>query len=51
MADGIIQLYFEYWNKIREIKRWGIIRKMRLTDHYKRAWEYEIINRKGFVIK
>lgn len=51
IADGIIQLYFEDWNRIREVKRWGIIRKMRLTDHYKRAWEYEIINGKGFVIK
>ncbi|RLF23130.1 MAG: KaiC domain-containing protein [Thermoprotei archaeon] len=50
IADGIIQLYFEPWEKAREIQRWGIIRKMRLTNHYKKAFKYDIVKGKGFVI-
>ena len=51
IADGIIALFFEPVEKVREIKRWGIIKKMRLTDHYKRAWSFNIANGKGFVIE
>ena len=50
IADGIIQLFFENIEKTRELRRWGIIKKMRLTNHYKKAWRFDIQLGKGFVI-
>ena len=50
IADGIIQLNFENIERVREVKRWGIIKKMRLTNHYKRAWHFDIRPKEGFVI-
>jgi len=50
IADGIIQLFFENVEKAREIRRWGIIKKMRLTNHYKKAWYFDIRPKEGFVI-
>jgi len=50
IADGIIQLNFEDVEKVREVRRWGIVKKMRLTNHYKRAWRFDIQQGRGFVI-
>ena len=50
IADGIIQLYLEPIERTKEIRRWGIIKKMRLTNHYKRAFEYDIKDGKGIII-
>ncbi|RLE92252.1 MAG: KaiC domain-containing protein [Thermoprotei archaeon] len=50
IADGIIQLNFDNIEKTKQIKRWGIIKKMRLTNHYKRAWSFDIKPKQGFVI-
>ena len=50
IADGIIQLNFDNIEKTKQIKRWGIIKKMRLTNHYKRAWAFDIKPRQGFTI-
>ena len=51
IADGIIQMFIEPIEKTREIHRWGIIKKMRLTNHHKGAWEFDIVESKGLVLK
>jgi len=51
IADGIIQMFIEPVEKVRGIRRWGIIKKMRLTNHHKEAWEFDIVEDKGLVIK
>jgi len=50
IADGITQLFLDPIENSKQINRWGIIKRMRLTNHYKKAFYYNIVNGKGIVI-
>ena len=50
IADGIIHMWMDNVEEAKSINRWLIIKKMRLTDHYKRAVKYDIQAGKGFVL-
>jgi len=51
IADGIIMLWMDDVQRASEIRRHGIIKKMRLTDHYRKVFDYDIVEGKGFVIR
>lgn len=50
IADAIIHMWFDNVEQEKEIKRWLIIKKARLTDHYRRAMKFEIQPNKGLVL-
>ncbi len=51
IADAIIHMWIEEPERKRTIERWMIIKKARLTNHYRRAIKYEIEPGKGLVLK
>ncbi|MFP3216173.1 MAG: ATPase domain-containing protein [Vulcanisaeta sp.] len=50
IADAIIHMWFEDVESTREIRRWLIIKKARLTNHYKKAMRYDIEPGRGLVL-
>ena len=50
IADAIIHMWIEQPEKKKEIERWLIIKKARLTNHYRKAMKYEIEPGKGLVL-
>ncbi|WP_243681222.1 ATPase domain-containing protein [Vulcanisaeta souniana] len=42
IADAIIHMWIEEPEKKKEIERWLIIKKARLTNHYRKAMKFEI---------
>ena len=42
IADGIIHLWMDDVKEVRAIRRWLIVKKMRLTNHDRRAHQFEI---------
>ena len=50
IADGIISMWLEEPEKKKEIERWLVIKKARLTNHYRKAMRFEIEPGKGMVL-
>jgi KaiC/GvpD/RAD55 family RecA-like ATPase len=50
IADAIIHMWFEQPEKTRAIERWLIIKKARLTNHYRKAMKFEIVPGKGLTL-
>ena len=51
IADGIVMLWIDDVQKVGEVRRHGVIKKMRLTNHYHKVFDYDIVEGKGFIIK
>ncbi|MGC9179605.1 MAG: ATPase domain-containing protein [Vulcanisaeta sp.] len=50
IADAIIHMWIEQPEKKKEIERWLIIKKARLTNHYRKAMKYEIEPENGLTL-
>jgi KaiC domain protein len=50
IADAIIHMWFEDVESRREIRRWLIIKKARLTNHYRKAMRYDIEPGRGLTL-
>jgi KaiC domain protein len=50
IADAIIHMWFEPVETAKEIRRWLIIKKARLTNHYRKALRFEVEPGKGLVL-
>ena len=50
VADGIIHMWMDNVEEVKEIRRWLIVKKMRMTSHYARAVRYDIQAGKGLVL-
>jgi KaiC domain protein len=50
IADAIIHMWFEPVETTKEIRRWLIIKKARLTNHYRKAMRFEVEPGKGLVL-
>ncbi len=50
IADAIIHMWIEQPERKKEIERWLIIKKARLTNHYRKAMKYEIEPGKGLTL-
>ncbi len=50
IADGVFHLWMDEVEKTREVKRYMIIKKMRMTNHVRKAFLVEIEPGKGFVL-
>ncbi|BDR91090.1 ATPase domain-containing protein [Vulcanisaeta souniana] len=50
IADAIIHMWIEEPEKKKEIERWLIIKKARLTNHYRKAMKFEIEPGKGLTL-
>jgi KaiC domain protein len=50
IADAIIHMWFEDVEANKEIRRWLIIKKARLTNHYKKAMRYDIEPGRGLTL-
>ena len=50
IADAIISMWLEEPERTKEIQRWLIIKKARLTNHYRKAMKFEIEPGKGMVL-
>ena len=50
IADAIIHMWFESVGTTKEIRRWLIIKKARLTNHYRKAMRFDIEPGKGLVL-
>ncbi|MEM4593163.1 MAG: ATPase domain-containing protein, partial [Sulfolobales archaeon] len=42
IADGVFHLWMEDVEKAREIRRYMIIKKLRMTNHYRKAFRLDI---------
>ncbi len=51
IADGVIHLWMDNPERTREIRRYLIIKKMRMTNHARKAFRLEIIPGKGVVLE
>ncbi len=50
IADGIIHMWMDNVTEVKEVRRWLIIKKMRMTNHAKRAFKVDIQPGKGIVL-
>ena len=50
IADAIISMWLEEPEKKKEIERWLVIKKARLTNHYRKAMKFEIEPGRGMVL-
>ena len=50
IADAIIHMWFEDVETNKEIRRWLIIKKARLTNHYRKAMRYDIEPGRGLTL-
>ena len=50
IADGIIHMWMDKVEQARTIRRWLIIKKMRLTNHAKDAYQVDIQPGKGLIL-
>mgnify|MGYP001626352019 CR=1 FL=1 len=48
VADGIIHMWMDDVEAVKEVRRWLIIKKMRLTNHYSKAVRFSITE-KGII--
>ncbi|MEM4933898.1 MAG: ATPase domain-containing protein, partial [Desulfurococcaceae archaeon] len=50
IADGVFHLWMEDVESTREVRRYMIIKKMRMTNHKKTAFKLDIVPGKGVVL-
>lgn len=50
IADGVLHLWMDDVESRREVKRYLIIKKMRMTNHRKKAFKLDIVPGKGVVL-
>jgi len=50
IADGIIHMWMDNVTEVKEVRRWLIIKKMRMTNHAKKAYRVDIQPGKGIVL-
>jgi KaiC domain protein len=50
IADAIIHMWFEGVETTKEIRRWLIIKKARLTNHYRKAMRFDIEPGRGLTL-
>jgi KaiC domain protein len=50
IADAIIHMWFESVETAKEIRRWLIIKKARLTNHYRKAMRFDIEPGRGLTL-
>ena len=50
IADGIIHMWMDNVTEVKEVRRWLIIKKMRMTNHSKKAYRVDIQPNKGIVL-
>ncbi|WP_446751751.1 ATPase domain-containing protein [Vulcanisaeta sp. JCM 16161] len=50
IADAIIHMWVEEPERTKELQRWLIIKKARLTNHYRKAMRYEVVPGKGLAL-
>jgi KaiC domain protein len=51
IADGVLHLWMEDVESVREVRRYMIIKKMRMTNHARTAFKLEIMPGKGVVLE
>jgi KaiC domain protein len=51
IADGIIHMWMDNVTEAKEVRRWLIIKKMRMTNHSKKAYKVEIQPGKGIELE
>jgi KaiC/GvpD/RAD55 family RecA-like ATPase len=51
IADGVFHLWMEDVEKTREVQRYMIIKKMRMTNHAKTAFRLDIAPGRGVVLE
>jgi KaiC domain protein len=51
IADGVIHMWMDEVEKTKEIRRWLIIKKMRMTNHATRAYKVKIEPGKGLILE
>ncbi len=51
IADGTIHMWIDEVEAVKEIRRWLIIKKMRMTNHATKAFKVRIEPRKGLVLE
>jgi KaiC domain protein len=50
IADGIIHMWMDNVTEAKEVRRWLIIKKMRMTNHSKKAYKVDIQPGKGITL-
>ncbi|MEM1695739.1 MAG: KaiC domain-containing protein [Desulfurococcaceae archaeon] len=50
IADGVLHLWMEDVEKTRQVERYMIIKKMRMTNHRRTAFKLDIVPGKGIVL-
>jgi KaiC domain protein len=50
IADGIIHMWMDNVTEVKEVRRWLIVKKMRMTNHSKKAYRVDIQPNKGIVL-
>ncbi|MEM0326640.1 MAG: KaiC domain-containing protein [Desulfurococcaceae archaeon] len=50
IADGVLHLWMEDVEKTRQVERYMIIKKMRMTNHRRAAFKLDIVPGKGIVL-
>ena len=50
IADGIIHMWMDNVAEVKEVRRWLIIKKMRMTNHAKKAYRVDIVPGRGIVL-
>ncbi|MFP3316316.1 MAG: KaiC domain-containing protein [Caldivirga sp.] len=50
IADGIIHMWMDNVTEAKEVRRWLIIKKMRMTNHSKKAYRVDIQPGRGIVL-
>ncbi len=51
IADGVIHLWMDNVEQVKEVKRYLIIKKMRMTNHYTKAFRLYVEPGKGIVLE
>jgi len=51
IADGVFHLWMDEVETTKEVRRYMIIKKMRMTNHYRKAFILDILPNRGIVIK
>jgi KaiC/GvpD/RAD55 family RecA-like ATPase len=51
IADGVLHLWMEDVESSKEVRRYMIVKKMRMTNHARTAFKLEIVPGKGVVLE
>jgi len=50
IADGIFHLWLDNVEDVKEVRRYLIIKKMRMTNHYRGAYKVDVVPGKGLIL-